>query len=75
MTTNNNSATASASVGFPVFTIAFLTLLVLKIAGLNGASWGLANLSWWWVFSPLLIGFGLFVLIMFVLIVVAVILK
>jgi hypothetical protein len=59
-----SSATASASVGFPVFTIAFFVLLILKVAGQQGASWGLANLSWWWVFSPLLFGFGLFLLVM-----------
>jgi hypothetical protein len=62
MTTNNN--TANAAVSFPVFGLAFAVLLVLKIAGLAGASWGLANLSWWWVFSPLLIGFGIFFLVL-----------
>lgn len=57
--TDKNSATATASVGFPVFGLAFAVLFVLKVAGLAGASWGLANLSWWWVFSPLLIGLAL----------------
>lgn len=52
------NATASASVGFPVFTFVFAVLLVLKVAGQAGASWGLANLSWFWVFSPLIFGFA-----------------
>lgn len=55
---SKSSASASASVGFPVFGLAFAVLFVLKVAGLAGASWGLANLSWWWVVSPILIGFG-----------------
>lgn len=58
MTDSNNSATSSVSVSF--LGLAFAVLLVLKVAGLAGASWGLANLSWWWVFSPILIGLGLF---------------
>ena len=57
------AATATATASFPVFGLAFAVLLVLKLAGMAGATWGLANLSWWWVFSPLLIGFGLTVLI------------
>lgn len=61
--TNNNTATASASAGIPVFGLAFAILFILKVAGLAGASWGLASLSWWWVFAPLLIGFGIFFLI------------
>lgn len=61
MTTNTGStATATATTSFPVFGLAFVVLLVLKLAGMAGASWGLANLSWWWVFSPLLIGLGIF---------------
>lgn len=70
----NNSATASASVGFPVFTLAFAVLLVLKVAGMYGASWGLASISWFWVFSPFLFGFlwVAFWLVLFVLIAVLV---
>jgi hypothetical protein len=65
-----NTATASASVGFPVFAFATMVLLVLKIAALNGASWGL-NISWFWVFSPLIIGFALtlFILAIFFLVI------
>lgn len=70
--TSKSSATASASVGFPVFGLAFAVLFVLKVAGMAGASWGLANLSWWWVVSPLLIGFGWFVFWILVVILIAV---
>lgn len=62
----SNTATSTASVGFPIFGAAFAVLLVLKVAGMAGASWGLANLSWWWVVSPLLIGLGLSVLMIVV---------
>ena len=55
-----NSATASASTGGVSFLgLAFAVLLTLKIAGEAGASWGLANLSWVWVFAPVWIGFCL----------------
>jgi len=70
MSKPSSTATATASVGFPVFGAAFAVLFVLKVAGMAGASWGLANLSWWWVVSPLLIGLGfsLFVIAIFLLI-------
>lgn len=68
---SNNSANATATTSFPVLGLAFAVLLVLKLAGMAGASWGLANLSWWWVFSPLLIGFGIFFLVLAVVLVVA----
>lgn len=69
---SNSSATASATTSFPVFGLAFAVLLVLKVAGMAGASWGLANLSWFWVFFPLMLGFGLFFLIMLIFLVIAV---
>lgn len=71
MTTTNN-ASASASGGIGLFGLAFIALLVFKLAGMAGASWGLANLSWWWVFSPLLIGFGLWLLIVAIVVIIAV---
>jgi len=64
---SNSNATASASSsGIGVFGLAFAVLLIFKLAGMAGASWGLANLSWWWVFSPLLIGFGLSIVVLIV---------
>lgn len=68
--TNSSSSTATASGGIGIFGLAFAVLLVFKLAGLAGASWGLANLSWWWVFSPLLISFGLSILILVIVLVV-----
>jgi hypothetical protein len=69
--TTNNTATASATTGFPVLGLAFAVLFVLKVAGQAGASWGLANLSWWIVFSPLLLGFGLSLFILLVILFIA----
>jgi hypothetical protein len=59
MPTNGNAtATATASPrGFGIFGLTFVVLLVFKLAGMGGASWGLASLSWWWVFAPLAAGF------------------
>lgn len=70
--TTSNSASSSASISFPVFGLAFAVLLVLKVAGLAGASWGLASLSWFWVFFPLLLGFGLFLFVIAIVLLVAV---
>lgn len=53
------NATATASRGLPVFALATMVLFILKVAGEAGASWGLANISWWLVFAPLLLGFGI----------------
>lgn len=49
------TASATATSTFPVFGLVFVVLFVLKVAGLAGASWGLANLSWWWVVLPLFV--------------------
>lgn len=51
---NSNSSTATGGVG--IFGLLTAILLVFKLAGLAGVSWGLANLSWFWVFAPLLAG-------------------
>lgn len=48
----------TAKQSFPVFSIAFLILLVLKLLEVGV----MATASWWWVFAPLLIPFGIFVL-------------
>jgi hypothetical protein len=64
-----NTATASTG-GVSFLGLAFAVLLTLKIAGEAGASWGLANLSWWWVFAPVWIGFALVALILVVILVI-----
>lgn len=50
MASNNSSS------GVGLGTVIFLILLFLKI-------FGIINISWWWVFSPLLIGVGISILI------------
>ena len=45
---DNNTATASASVAFPFATIAVVVLIIAKTQNL----WGLGDLSWVWVFAP-----------------------
>lgn len=74
MTTNNVSS-SSVSGGIGLFGLAFIVLLVFKLAGLAGASWGIANLSWLVVFSPLLVGFALWLLIVVIVLVVAAVLR
>lgn len=55
MSTPTATATTTVTKTLPVFGLAFAVLFVLKVAGLAGASWGLASLSWFWVFFPLLL--------------------
>lgn len=50
MASNNSSS------GVGLGTVIFLILLFLKL-------FGIINISWWWVFSPLLIGVGISILI------------
>lgn len=66
-----SSSSSSSSAGVGIFGVLTAVLLVFKLAGMAGASWGLANLSWWVVFAPVLIGFGLTLLIIGVLVVIA----
>ncbi len=57
MSRNTNTTTSSSSVGFAgLLTIAFI---VLKLVGV--IAW-----SWWWVLSPLWIGFALFVVVLLI---------
>lgn len=55
---NNNSGG-----GIGICGVVFIILLILKL-------FGVISISWWWVFSPLLIGLGigLFFLIVFLMI-------
>lgn len=60
---NNNTATATArSGGIGVFGLATIVMLVFKLADKGGASWGL-DIPWLVVFLPLIIGFGITLLI------------
>jgi len=63
---NNNTATATArSGGVGIFGLAFIALLVFKLAYLGGASWGV-NIPWLVVFLPVVVGFGLTILILLI---------
>ena len=57
----SNNSNSGGGIGF--FGVIFIVLLILKL-------FGLINISWWWVFSPLIIGFaiGLIFLIILILI-------
>ena len=56
-----SSSNSGGGIGF--FGVIFIVLLILKL-------FGLISISWWWVFSPLIIGFviGLIFLIILILI-------
>lgn len=58
------TASATATSTFPVFGLVFVVLFVLKVAGLAGASWGLANLSWWWVVLPLFVPWAILLVVL-----------
>ena len=57
---SNNSSSGG---GIGLCGVIFIVLLILKL-------FGLISISWWWVFSPLIIGFviGLIFLIILILI-------
>ena len=56
-----SSSNSGGGIGF--FGVIFIVLLILKL-------FGLISISWWWVFSPIIIGFviGLIFLIILILI-------
>ena len=51
----------SNSSGTGILTITFLILLILKL-------FGVISISWWWVFSPLIIGFAIGIICLIILI-------
>jgi hypothetical protein len=54
---SNGNATANASAnGIGFFGLLTIVLIALKLTGL-------ISISWWWVFSPLIIGFSLWLAI------------
>lgn len=56
MSNTTNTATASASVVFPLTTVMVVGLIIAKLQNL----WGLGDLSWVWVFAPYWMGFVVF---------------
>lgn len=64
----NSNASASSGGGIGLFGLTFVVLLVLKLAGI-------AELSWFIVFLPLIIAFGLTIIIMTIFLAIAVFLK
>ena len=54
------SSNSNAGSGVSVGTVIFLILLILKL-------FGIINISWWWVFSPLLIGLGITIILAIIL--------
>ena len=59
MSSNSNSG---GGIGF--FGVIFIVLLILKL-------FGLISISWWWVFSPLIIGFAIGVIFLIFLILIS----
>ena len=57
------SSSSNSGGGIGLCGVIFIVLLILKL-------FGLISISWWWVFSPLIIGFviGLIFLIILILI-------
>lgn len=66
MTDKTSTATASASVAFPVASLAVFVMLIMKVGNIAG----FASVSWWWVFSPWLISLGLFVVVIAVILII-----
>jgi fatty acid desaturase len=52
------------SKGMGLFSTVFVVLLILKVCGLTA-------ISWWWVFCPLLLSFGIGVVVLTVVAVIA----
>lgn len=70
---NPTNVSANASSGrIGLFGLITVVLLVFKLAGMAGASWGLANLSWFWVFAPILAGIALTLVFLVIAIIIAV---
>ena len=55
---SNNSNSGS---GIGLCNVLFIILLILKI-------FGVINISWWWVFSPLIVGFAIGIICLIIII-------
>ena len=55
----SNNSNSGDGIGF--FGVIFIVLLILKLIGV-------INISWWWVFSPLIVGFAIGIICLIILI-------
>lgn len=62
-----DSKVTQTNSGIGCLGFAFLILLTVKLTGIGMGT----SLSWWWVFSPLILGAGLLVVLLGVLIILA----
>ena len=58
------SSSSNSGGGISLCGIIFIVLLILKL-------FGLISISWWWVFSPLIIGFAIGVICLIFLILIS----
>ena len=54
-----NNSNSGGGIGF--FGVVFIILLILKLIGV-------ISISWWWVFSPLIIGFAIGIICLIIII-------
>ena len=58
----SNNSNSGGGIGF--FGVIFIVLLILKL-------FGLISISWWWVFSPIIIGFAIGIICLIILILIS----
>lgn len=58
----SSSSNSGGGIGF--FGVIFIILLILKLIGV-------ISISWWWVFSPLIIGFAIGIISLIILILIS----
>ena len=58
------SSSSNSGGGIGLCGVIFIVLLILKL-------FGLISISWWWVFSPLIIGFAIGVICLIILILIS----
>ena len=55
----SNNSNSGGGIGF--FNVVFIILLTLKLIGV-------ISISWWWVFSPLIVGFAIGIICLIIII-------
>ena len=55
----SNNSNSGGGIGF--FGVVFIILLILKLLGI-------ISISWWWVFSPLIVGFAIGIICLIIII-------